>query len=174
MTQQSSSATDSIWGKFALKQAAQNTQSSLIEAGISPEQITIETENFQSPVQLEDTKAIGNLKSGAITGAVLGGLIGLSISLILTGFAREGLAALRNFEAIHYFAPIMGAIVGAAGISSILGISGSSVLKAGVERDKYTESLRHLVVVKGTPEEISLTKQIVAQQGGEIEEADRR
>ena len=85
MTQRSpSTKLESTWGKFSTKQAAEATQTKLKEAGITPEKIILETENFQPPIKLEDTEAIANLKVGAIAGVVLGFLIGLSISLIVT------------------------------------------------------------------------------------------
>ncbi|PSB07762.1 hypothetical protein C7B62_18855 [Pleurocapsa sp. CCALA 161] len=173
MSQQSpSTELETTWGKFSLREKAQTAQSKLSEAGIDPQNITLETENFTNPVKLEDTKAIANLKTGAIAGAVLGALIGLSISLIAVDFVGLGLAALKNFQTIHYFAPIMGAIVGAAGISLILGLSGASVTKDN--RDSGFESLRYLVVVQGTGEEVALGREIIAQQGGVVEEAERR
>ena len=103
----------------------------------------------------------------------MGFLIGLSISLILNDFAREGLAAFSNFQTIHYFAPIMGAIVGAVGMSLIAGITGANVPQANA-KDNPTESKRYVVVVKGTAAETRLAREIVAQQGGLVEEADRR
>lgn len=173
MSQQSSSTEmQSTWGTFSIQQAAQTTQTKLTEAGIDPEKITLETEDVSQPIPLEDTEAIANLKTGAITGAVLGALVGLSISLIMTGFASQGLAALKNFQAIHYFAPIMGAIVGAVGISLILGLSGASVTQD--DADNSSNLKRYLVVVKGSNEETMLARDIIARQGGVVEEADRR
>ncbi|MGD1921950.1 MAG: hypothetical protein ACFCAD_25510 [Pleurocapsa sp.] len=169
---QSSSKLNSTWGKFSIKQAAQDTQNKLQGAGIDPQKITLETEDFLNPVKLEDTEAIANLKSGAITGGVFGALIGLSISLISTNFADLGLEALKNFQAINYFAPIMGAIIGAAGISLILSLSGANIMQRN--RESGFTSKRHLVVVKGTAEDVALSQQIIAQQGGVVEEADRR
>lgn len=174
MSQQSSSAKlDSTWGQFSTKTAAETTQAKLEEAGIAPEKITLETEDFSTPIKIEDTQAIANLKVGAIAGGVMGFLIGLSISLILNDFAREGLAAFSNFQTIHYFAPIMGAIVGAVGMSLIAGITGANVPQANA-KDNPTESKRYVVVVKGTAAETRLAREIVAQQGGLVEEADRR
>ena len=167
-------ATESTWGRFMTRSAATATQSKLEEAGIKPEKITLEEEDNQSPTRIEETSAIGNLKSGGITGAVLGGLIGLSISLIMTNFAGEGLAALQNFQAIHYFSPIMGAIVGAAGISLILGVTGASVPKTNADINNRSEPDKYLLVVKGETEEIAIAKEIIARQGGVVEEADRR
>ena len=67
MNQQSPLAKrESTWGKFSTQQAAEATQIKLKEADIAPEKITLETEDFQPPVKLEDTGAIANLKSGAI------------------------------------------------------------------------------------------------------------
>lgn len=173
MSQQSSSSKlKSTWGKFSTEQAAIATQSKLAEAGIDPEQITLETEDYFKPIKIEDTKAIASLKSGAITGGVLGALIGLSISLIQTNFVNLGLAALDNFTAIHYFAPLMGAIVGAVGMGLILGVNGGNIPRQ--DADSGYESKRHLVVVKGISEEVAIAKKIIAQQGGVVEEADRR
>lgn len=166
--------TESTWGRFITKSAATTTQSKLEEAGINPEKITLEEEDNQSPIRLEQTNAIGNLKSGGITGAVLGALIGLSISLIMTNFAGEGLAAWQNFQPIHYFSPIMGAIVGAVGISLILGLTGASAPKTNADINDRSESEKYLLVVQGTTEEIILAKDIIARQGGVVEEADRR
>lgn len=173
MSQQSPSIeSKTTWGKFSRRESAQAAQKKLTQAGINPQNITLETENFANPVKLEDTEAIANLKTGAIAGAVLGALIGLSISLIAVDFAGLGLAALKNFQTIHYFAPIMGAIVGAAGMSLVLGISGASVTKNNP--DSGFESIRYLVVIEGTGEEVALSREIIAQQGGVVEEADRR
>lgn len=169
---QSSSAIESTWGKFASQEAARTIQKELEVAGIERDKIVLESENFDEPIRLEETEAIANLKTGAIAGAVLGGLIGLSLSLIFTGFASVGLSALQNFQPIHYFSPIMGAIVGAAGLSLILGLGGAGVPQDDVQR--RSESVRHLVVVKGTAEEVALSRKIMLQQGGEVEEADRR
>ena len=149
------------------------TQTLLEEAGIAPEKITLETEDFKKPVPLQDTQAIANLKVGAIAGGVMGALVGLSISLILTNFFGLGLAAFKNFQTIH-FAPVMGAIVGAVGMSLISGLGGASVPKANTDIDNRTLSKRYLVVVKGTAAETSLAREIVAKQGGIVEEADRR
>lgn len=166
--------TQSTWGRFITRSAATTTQSKLEEAGIKPEKITLEEEDNQSPIRIEQTNAIGNLKSGGITGAVLGGLIGLSISLIMTNFAGEGLSALQNFQPINYFSPIMGAIVGAVGISLILGLTGASAPKTNADINDRSDSEKYLLVVKGATEEITLAKEIIAQQGGVVEEADRR
>ena len=167
-------ATESTWGRFITKSAATTTQSKLEEAGIKPENITLEEEDNQSPIKLEQTNAIGNLKSGGITGAVLGGLIGLSISLVMTNFAGEGFAALQNFQPIHYFSPIMGAIVGAVGISLILGVTGASAPKTNADINDRSDAERYLLVVKGETKEIALARDIIARQGGVVEEGDRR
>ena len=172
MSQQSFKELKSTWGKFSLEQTAQATKTKLEQAGIAPQKITLETEKFSKPIELEDTEALTNLKYGAIAGGVLGALVGLSISLILTNFADLGLAAFKNFQTIHYFAPVMGAIVGGAGMSLILGLSGAAITQKN--RDSGFESKRHLVVVQGSAEEVALSREIIAQEGGVIEEADRR
>ena len=172
MSQSPSTDLDSIWGKFADAQAAEATQQKLEEAGIERDKIVLKSENFVEPIRLEETEAISNLKTGAITGAVLGALIGLSISLIMTDFASIGLRALNNFQTIHYFSPIMGAIVGAAGMSLILGIGGGNVPQDDAQQ--RPESTRHLVTVRGTAQEVALSREIITQQGGEVEEVDRR
>ncbi len=177
MSQQSPSASKqlkSTWGKFSIEQAALATKAELEEAGIEPEKITLEAEDFQPPTRIEDTGAIANLKTGAITGAALGALIGLSISLILTNFSGVGLAAFKNFQTIHYLAPIMGAIVGAVGISLISGLSGASIPQSNLDISDRSEGKKYLVVVKGTTEEVSLAREIIDRQGGVVEEADRR
>lgn len=168
-----SSATESTWGKFATLEAARAARQELTAAGIESDKIVLESENFSAPKQLEDTGAIANLKTGAITGAVLGAIVGLSIGLILTDFAHLGLGALNNFQTIHYFSPVMGAIVGAAGIGLISGISGANVPAREINKIN-SESKRHLVVVKGSLEDVALSREIIARQGGEVEEADRR
>ncbi|HHP7231408.1 MAG TPA: KH domain-containing protein [Xenococcaceae cyanobacterium] len=168
-----SASLSSAWGKFANEPAATATKSQLEAAGIASENITLEAEDFIPPVPLEDTQAIANLQTGAIAGGVMGFLIGLSISLVVTDFANLGLAALGNFQTIHYFAPLMGAIVGAAGISLISASSGASVPKSDTNIEERPKSTRYLVVVKGTPEETNLAREIIAQQGGVVEEADR-
>ena len=169
---QSSTNLESTWGKFADARSAKTTKQKLEEAGIESDKIVLESENFVEPIRIEETEAIANLKTGGIAGAVLGALIGLSISLIMTDFASVGLEALTNFQAIHYFSPIMGAIVGAVGMSLILGIGGGNAPQDDTQQ--RTESIGHLVVVKGTAEEVALSRKIIAQQGGKVEEADRR
>ena len=47
MSQQSSlNKSKSTWGKFSTEQSAIATQSKLTEAGIDPEQVTLETEDY--------------------------------------------------------------------------------------------------------------------------------
>lgn len=170
----SPSTEESTWGTFIDRQAAEAVRAKLEEGGVEPKNITLEEEEAQPPIRLEDTEALPNLKTGAIAGGVLGGLVGLSISLIMTNFAGLGLSALKNFQAIHYFAPIMGAIVGAAGISLISGLGGASVRQPKEEINSRYESKRYLLAVKGTTEEVSLAKEVINSQGGVVEEADRR
>lgn len=175
MSQQSPlEKTESTWGTFISQQAAETAQTQIEAAGVRSDKITLEVEDARSPVKLEDTGAIANLKPGAISGAVLGALIGLSISLIMTNFAGVGFSALQNFQPIHYFAPIMGAIVGAVGIGLISGLSGASIRQTKAELDDRYESRRYTVAIKGSIEEINLAKEIINQQGGVVEEAARR
>ena len=175
MSQQSPSAEiESTWGTFANQQAAEAVKTELEKAGIEQEKITLEVEDAQPPIRLEDTEAIANIKYGAITGGVLGALVGLSISLIMTNFASVGLSALKNFQTIHYFAPILGAIVGAAGISLISGLSGASIVRPKEEISDRYESRRYIVAVKGNADQVNLAKEVIDRQGGAIEEANRR
>ena len=174
MSSSASPQIESTWGRFLTKSAAEATQSSLQEAGIQPNKITLEEEDNKSPIRLEQTSAIANFKAGGITGAVLGALFGLSISLALTNFSSLGFGALQNFQTIHYFAPILGAIVGAVGISLISGLTGASVPKSSADLSEQRKPEKYLVVVKWSSEEITLAKNIIAQQGGVVEEADQR
>ena len=174
MSQSRSEKIESTWGTFVSQQAAETARSQIQTAGVQPDKITLETEDARSPVKLENTGAIANLKPGAISGAVLGALVGLSISLVMTNFTGIGFSALQNFQVIHYFAPIMGAIVGAVGIGLISGLSGASIRQPKAELDNRYESKRYTVVVKGNTEEINLAKKIIDRQGGVIEEAARR
>ena len=175
MSQQSSSSKiESTWGIFVSQQAAETAQTQLEEAGIEPDKIVLTVEDARSPLKFKDTEAIASLKPGAIAGGVLGALIGLSISLVMTNFAGIGFSALKNFQTIHYFAPIMGAIVGAVGIGLISGLSGASIRQPAAEIGDRYESKRYMLAVKGNTEEIDLVKEIINRQGGAVEEADRR
>ena len=175
MSQQSPSVKlESTWGKFFTQLEAEITQAKLKEAGIEPKKITLETEDFQAPIKLENTLAIADLKVGAITGGLLGLPVGLSISLITTNFSSIGLVAFKNWQTIHYLAPFMGAIIGAVGIGLMSGISVGNVPKSDSNLDNRNESERYLVVVKGTAEETSLAREIIDRQGGVVEEANRR
>ena len=174
MSQQPSAKIESTWATFASQQAAEAVKTELEQAGIEPGKITLGEEDAQPSTRLEDTETISNLKSGAIAGGVLGALVGLSISLLTTNFAGMGLSAIQNFQTIHYFAPILGAIVGAAGISLISGLSGASIAQPSEEISDRYESIRYLVSVKGNTEEVSLAKDIIDRQGGAVEEANRR
>jgi uncharacterized membrane protein len=175
MSEESSSTElDSTWGKFSTKQDAEATKTKLEEAGIDRKQITLETDNFLAPLKVENSQTISNLKTGAIAGGVLGFLVGLSISLISSDFAKEGLVSLKHFQTIDYFAPILGAIVGAVGMSLISGITGSNVSQANVSLDNHPESKRYLILVEGMTAETNLARTIIERQGGAIEEANRR
>ena len=87
-----------------------------------------------------------------------------------------GLAAFNHWQTIHYLAPFMGAIVGAVGMGLISGISGASFSKSkfNVNSDRSSKSKRYLVVVKGTATEVNTAREIINQQDGVVEEADRR
>ncbi len=176
MSQQSLSESvklESIWGKFSSHSAAKATQKKLEETGIAPEKITIETETFEPRLKLQETQTFDNLKFGAITGGVLGALIGLFISLIVTGFFNVGFAAFSHFQTIHYLAPLMGAIVGASGMSLIAGISGKTTPKPNTRPKVRPLDKNHLVIVKGTDEEIDLAQNIFRQQEGFINDQNQ-
>ncbi|ACB51481.1 hypothetical protein cce_2131 [Crocosphaera subtropica ATCC 51142] len=179
MSQQSSVSStqlSSTWGKFPNLSAAKETKKKLEEAGVAPNQITVEVENFDPPLKLKQTQAINNLRTGAITGTILGALIGLLISLIVTDFAHLGLGALNNFQAIHYASPLIAGGIGAVGMSVILAISGAKVPKFDKEitdGENQTLPKLYLIVVEGTPKEIELAKKMIVQQSGFIEAEDR-
>lgn len=159
----------STYAKFYTKPAAIKTKTKLAEAGIDNEKIVVEAKSFKPRLQIKNTQAITNLKTGAIAGGVLGALIGLFISLTITNFANIGLEAFKNFQAIHYLSPVIGAVIGASGISLILGLSGVTVPKTNSALDASL-SKSYLLAVEGTPEEINLAQEIIEQQEGLIKE----
>ncbi len=169
MSQQSlsnSAKLETTWAKFPTESAAVATQKQLETKGIAPEKITIETKNFKPRLQLKNTQALANLKTGAITGGVMGALVGLFLSLLTTNFFSLGLAALDNFRAIHYFAPLMGGIVGAVGFGLMTEIGGIEAPKPDADiknSDDQPLEKNYLVVVKGTAEEIQLAQSIFGQ-----------
>lgn len=163
----------STWGNFTSKSEALTTKSRLQQEGISPEKITIETENFQPRLSIQDTQGINNVKTGAITGAIFGFLIGLSISLVKTNFGSFGLQVWQNFQTIHYLYPILGSIIGAGGISVIVSISGVQAPKPNTISNQENLAKVYSVVVKGKATEIELAKKIIAQQGGVLKQEDK-
>ncbi|MGL6345018.1 MAG: hypothetical protein ACRC80_38420, partial [Waterburya sp.] len=74
---------DSIVGKFADRQAAENAAKFLEEASFPGEQIQIEKLTLKHLLNLPQSKKVKRGKEGAIVGAALGITIGLSISLII-------------------------------------------------------------------------------------------
>lgn len=163
MSQQSSEKKQNALGRFDSQEIALKTRSQLEAAGIPAEQITLQTNSFNPPVPIEATQTIPNAKSGAIVGGVLGGLIGLSISLIIAGFPQAGFAVFNNFDALNFFAPLIGGIIGAAAISLIAGLSGNSVLQPNPPVQNYEVAKRYSLAVEGTAEEITKAKQIMMQ-----------
>ncbi|EAZ92179.1 hypothetical protein [Crocosphaera chwakensis] len=169
----------STFGKFPSEDAAKETKRKLEESGLNSEQITVTTENFNPPLKLEQTQAINNLKMGAITGGILGTLIGCLVSLILTDFAHLGFAAFENFKTIHYLTPVIAGIVAAAGMGSILSLSGANIAKTDEDLKNINNSSNRslekmfLVMIKGTVQEIDLARKIITQQAGIVEESDR-
>ncbi|WP_036484340.1 hypothetical protein [Myxosarcina sp. GI1] len=174
----SSDRLQSTWGQFSTRQAAETAKQKLESVGIPSEQISLETENQKLPPRLQDTQALDNAKSGAIVGGVLGAFVGLTLSLILAGFPQVGFAAFKNFDALNFFAPLMGAVVGAVGISLISALGGSDVPQSDSisnlpdTADKETEI--YLVTVKGTSTEMERVNAIIHQEGGLIGEENRR
>jgi hypothetical protein len=154
-------------GNFTSQQAATTAKTKLREAGIAPENVTLESQNFEPRLPLQSTQTITNLQAGLLAGGIMGALIGLSISLIFTDFFNQGLSALKNFQLIHYLAPFLGALVGAVGMSIIAGLSGVSVPKSRADLKEGTLDKTYSLIVKGTAEEISLAQEIIEQEGGE-------
>lgn len=179
MSQESpSKQLQSTWGQFSSQQAAEQTKQKLAATGIPLEQITLETENQKLPPRIQDTQSIDNAKSGAIVGGLLGALVGLSLSLIFAGFPQVGFAAFNNFDALNYFAPLMGAVVGAVGISLISALGGTSVPQSDSANELHDTSRKekeiYLVTVRGTAAEMSQAKEIIHQEGGLVGEENRR
>ncbi|AFZ35061.1 hypothetical protein Sta7437_1494 [Stanieria cyanosphaera PCC 7437] len=170
---QSSQSVKYTWGKFDNQTAARTTKTKIEQAGIAPEQVTLETENFQLPLQLQNTQIAKSVKGGAIAGTVLGAVIGLYISLVVTDFPRLGFAVFNDFNSVYFFAPLLGSGVGALTIGLIAALSGGNVPKPDVDLTTSNQSVVYLVAVKGTAAEINQAQEIIRQQGGTVEEEDR-
>lgn len=161
------------WGKFSNQNAAKTTREKIEAAGIAPEQVTLETENFQLPLQLKQTQARKSAQGGAIAGTVLGATIGLYISLLVTNFPELGFAVFNSFNSLYIFAPLLGSGIGALTIGLIAALSGVNVPKSNLNPKNQNQSVRYLVVVKGTAAEINQAQEIIFQQGGIVEEENR-
>ncbi|GAB4230400.1 MAG: hypothetical protein Kow0049_12270 [Stanieria sp.] len=79
------------------------------------------------------TEIAKSVKGSAIAETVLGAIIDIYISLIVTDFPRLGFAVFNDFNSIYLFPPLLGSGVGALTIGLIAALSGGNLPKPDVD-----------------------------------------
>jgi uncharacterized membrane protein len=157
---------DMVVGVFNTPDQAEQTVQQLIEAGVTPEHISVIARDFETKNQVTGFLTTGDVARGmAGTGAWVGGLFGLLAGgtamlwapvvgplVVLGPLVTTALGALQG----GVVGGLMGAILGK-------GLEKERILK--YERDVQAGKL--LVVVHGTPEELEKVRTIMNASDGE-------
>jgi hypothetical protein len=167
-SQKSSEQWLEIVGRFSTQQAAREAEIAIQSAGFSPEQLSVEMQNFMPRTEISDTQAGKSAKGGAIAGAILGGLFGFLLSIVIANLPDVGPLASVHPNAFTFGVTLAGGIVGAAGFGAIGALSGVSVPKEPEKVGDRASSQNYTIIVRGTPENIARAREILQQQGGQI------
>ncbi|MGL5836584.1 MAG: hypothetical protein ACRC1Z_25640 [Waterburya sp.] len=151
-------------GKFANRQEAEIAAKFLKEASFPVEQIQIERLSLKQLLNLPESKKVAGGKGGAILGGALGITISLSISLIIESFPDAQISI--NLSPLLIV--IFGGVLGALGLGLIGAISSQQVSKTDTEIDEDSTSFTYGLIITGTKEDLERAKQILGLQGVQV------
>lgn len=157
-----------VEAKFTSEKAVHNAQNAIQLAGFSSEKISIKTQSFVPRTEISQTQTFKNAYSAALTGAVLGGMVGFFLSFINSNVPDSVVFVANNSKILTFFITIGGSIVGAVGFGIIGAITGINVPKnvPNTYKDKVPDN--YLLIVEGDEKEVETVAEIIKQQGGQV------
>ncbi|ACK73290.1 signal transduction histidine kinase (STHK), LytS [Gloeothece citriformis PCC 7424] len=143
--------------------------------GFTPDQIFLLTQDSNIPDQVKGTritqKTVGHKgKEGATTGAVTGGLIG-TFTGILVGLGAAAIPGvgpilLASAEATALVTTLAGTLIGTAAGAIVGVLAGLGIPKKQAKiYDEHLQKGNYLVVVQGTPEQVSYAETLMLSKG---------
>lgn len=145
---------------FTQKEAAERAYQILRENGLSEQQVNLDY-LLADTINIEESKAQKSAAGGALVGTVLGGLVGLLISLpsYMFGNAGDGTTQMSPIGII-----LLGSGVGAAGFGLIAGLSGINAPKTNPNDIDESKTYQYRVIIAGEAE-YEQAQQILQKQG---------
>ncbi|PSF37082.1 hypothetical protein C7H19_11625 [Aphanothece hegewaldii CCALA 016] len=145
---------------FIQKEAAERAYQILIENGLSEKQVMLDF-LLADTVNIEQSEAMKSAAGGALVGTVLGGLIGLLISLpgYISASAGDGMSQMSPVGVI-----LLGSGVGAAAIGLIAGLSGINAPKTNLQDIDESKTYQYRVIIGGE-KEYEQAQEILQEKG---------
>lgn len=182
-SQQPTEEKHSIAGIFADSTAAQSANKALQAAGFLADQISTDTQVIRAETASEknpnltaqESKAKESGKSGAIVGALFGGMA--SALLTLGGKDLPGSSPVASIEpsGSAFIVILLGIVVGAVAGGLIAALSGTNVAKTkgtteqvAPEENRPQAAQKYLVKVVGNKDELQRAREVLQQQGSEV------
>ncbi len=157
----------SVVGVYDVASKAEDAVHALDRAGTPIRQVSIIAQNMQSEKEIHGYIGSGDIaKTGAETGAWVGGIFGLLIGAAFIWVPGFGPLIVAGPFAAALLGGIEGAVAGATGGGVLGALVGWGVSKKHVL--KYEEHLRggkYLVVVHGTHEQVENAREILRGTG---------
>jgi hypothetical protein len=149
---------------FSEQEMAENAVKILAQSNFSTDRLALLPQSLEPTVN--ETKAAGNAKSGAIAGSLTGAIAGLWFGYVsLYGDTANIIEPVRHWVGIA----LAGSGIGAAGGSLLAAITGSNVVKASVATDYTNQVQSYAVFLHGTAEEVVRARETLQAQGIDIQ-----
>jgi hypothetical protein len=144
---------------FIQKEQAEQAYQVLREHGFTEEQVVLDF-LLADTVNIEQSEAKKSAGGGALVGTVLGGLVGLLLSLprYMVASAGDQLYPMSFVGII-----LLGSGVGAAGMSLIAAISGMNAPKTNSQDINESKTYQYRVIILGEQENYEKAQQILQQ-----------
>jgi hypothetical protein len=156
-------------GMFTTQEAAEAGYQSLQAAGFPSDRLSIDTQVLDPNPRLRDTKASRGAGGGAIAGALFGALVGT----LLVTISLNPVTSVANPAATQPLLSLFGIALAGAGVGAVGGgligaFSGLNVPKDEMGVDRARLSHNYLVVLDGTPDDLTRAKDLLRQQGSQL------
>ncbi len=153
-------------GVFIDRTQAESAQQALIGLGIPADRLSIEVQAIDPNPPLAKSQGVASAKGGALAGGLFGGSISLLLSIGSANFPGNSPLAFGNSNTVAIVALL--AIAAGTLAGGLIGLLvGSNVPSESEDRTRAAQ--RYLLLVQLPAEDLDRVRDLVRQQGGEIQ-----
>ncbi|NJR64308.1 MAG: hypothetical protein HC772_01610 [Leptolyngbyaceae cyanobacterium CRU_2_3] len=136
----------------------------VLKSKFSGDRLTLSSQALEPAIN--QTQAAGSAKGGAIAGALMGAIVGIWLGYMsLYGDLLGNIDPVRHLVGLG----LAGSGIGAAGGSLLAAITGSNVIKVGIDINYSDQVQGYAIFLQGTPDEVAQARKTLQAQGVDIQ-----